>query len=37
MLDYFLTEGNERIDNFGSLSWSDDIDSYTTILKWAMH
>lgn len=34
MLDYFLTMGNVRIDNFGSLSWSDDIDSYTTIVKF---
>ena len=34
MLDYFLTVGNERIDNFGSLSWSDDLESYTTIVKF---
>lgn len=34
MLDYFLTVGNERIDNFGSLTWSDDIESYTTIVKF---
>lgn len=34
MLDYFLTVGNERIDNFGSLSWSDDIETYTTIVKF---
>lgn len=34
MLDYFLTMGNERIDNFGSLSWSDDIETYTTIVKF---
>lgn len=26
MLDYFLTVGNERIDNFGALTWSDDIE-----------
>lgn len=34
MLDYFLTMGNERINDFGSLSWSDDIESYTTIVKF---
>lgn len=34
MLDYFLTVGNERIDNFGSLTWSDDIETYTTIVKF---
>ena len=34
MLDYFLTVGNERIDNFGSLSWSDDIETYTTIVNF---
>lgn len=31
MLDYFLTVGNERIDNFGALTWSDDIESYTNL------
>lgn len=34
MLDYFLTINNERIDNFGSLSWSDDIESFTTVVKF---
>ena len=34
MLDYFLTIGNERIDNFGSLTWNDDIESFTTILNF---
>lgn len=34
MLDYFLTMGNERIDNFGALTWSDDIESFTTIVKF---
>jgi len=34
VLDYFLTIGNERIDNFGSLTWNDDIESFTTILNF---
>lgn len=34
MLDYFLTKGDERIDNFGALTWSDDIETYTTIVKF---
>lgn len=34
MLDYFLTMGNERIDDIGSLSWTDDIETYTTIVKF---
>jgi len=34
VLDYFLTVGNERIDNFGSLTWNDDIESFTTILNF---
>ncbi len=31
MLDYFLTMGNERIDDIGSLSWTDDIENYTKL------
>ena len=34
MLDYFLTMGDVRIDNFGSLTWSDDLESYTTIVNF---
>lgn len=34
MLDYFLIMGNERIDDIGSLSWTDDIETYTTIVKF---
>lgn len=34
MLDYFLTMGDARIDNFGSLTWSDDLESYTTIINF---
>ena len=34
MLDYFLTMGDARIDNFGSLTWSDDLESYTTIVNF---
>lgn len=34
MIDYFLTIGNERIDNFGSLTWKDDLESFTTILNF---
>ncbi len=33
MLDYFLTKGDERIDNFGALTWSDDIES---IVGWVL-
>lgn len=34
MLDYFLIVNDERIDNFGGLAWSDDIETYTTILNF---
>lgn len=35
MSDYFLSINKTKFDKFGSLSWSDDFDTYTTIIKFS--
>ena len=35
MNDYFLSIDKTKFENFGSLSWSDDLENYTTIIKFS--
>jgi len=35
MYDYFLTIDKTKFEKFGSFSWSDDIETYSTIIKFS--